>query len=391
MLTNFLLRLSTKGNDNYKNKKVRNKVGFLSGVVGIIVNSLLFILKFTVGFLVSSVAVIADAFNNLSDAASSFITIVGFKLASKPADKNHPYGHGRVEYISALIIAFLVILVGFQFTKSSIDRIMNPVPVEFQVIPFILLVISIGFKVWLGMFNKSLGNKINSTSLKATATDCFGDVLITTVVVISLFASKFTVFPIDGYIGVGVSLFILYAGYNLVKDTVSPLIGEAPDKELIEDIEKRLLSYDYITGVHDLIIHNYGPGRTMASIHAEIPSNIDIMSIHEVIDKAERDISDELSLHLVIHMDPICVDDEEITIVRKEINQIIKYNPLIKSMHDFRIVGKGDKKTILFDVVVDSINLNKISSEQQLIIDINSMVQDINQHYSCIVTIDKDY
>ncbi|MEG2539855.1 MAG: cation diffusion facilitator family transporter, partial [Clostridium sp.] len=378
MLTNFLLRLSTKGNDNYKNKKVRNKVGFLSGVVGIIVNSLLFILKFTVGFLVSSVAVIADAFNNLSDAASSFITIVGFKLASKPADKNHPYGHGRVEYISALIIAFLVILVGFQFTKSSIDRIMNPVPVEFQVIPFILLVISIGFKVWLGMFNKSLGNKINSTSLKATATDCFGDVLITTVVVISLFASKFTVFPIDGYIGVGVSLFILYAGYNLVKDTVSPLIGEAPDKELIEDIEKRLLSYDYITGVHDLIIHNYGPGRTMASIHAEIPSNIDIMSIHEVIDKAERDISDELSLHLVIHMDPICVDDEEITIVRKEINQIIKYNPLIKSMHDFRIVGKGDKKTILFDVVVDSINLNKISSEQQLIIDINSMVQDIN-------------
>ncbi|MEG0332786.1 MAG: cation diffusion facilitator family transporter [Clostridium sp.] len=391
MLTNFLLRLSTKGNDNYKNKKVRNKVGFLSGVVGIIVNSLLFILKFTVGFLVSSVAVIADAFNNLSDAASSVITIVGFKLASKPADKNHPYGHGRVEYISALIIAFLVILVGFQFTKSSIDRIMNPVPVEFQVIPFILLVISIGFKVWLGMFNKSLGNKINSTSLKATATDCFGDVLITTVVVISLFASKFTVFPIDGYIGVGVSLFILYAGYNLVKDTVSPLIGEAPDKELIEDIEKRLLSYDYITGVHDLIIHNYGPGRTMASIHAEIPSNIDIMSIHEVIDKAERDISDELSLHLVIHMDPICVDDEEITIVRKEINQIIKYNPLIKSMHDFRIVGKGDKKTILFDVVVDSINLNKISSEQQLIIDINSMVQDINQHYSCIVTIDKDY
>ncbi|MEG2893862.1 MAG: cation diffusion facilitator family transporter [Clostridium sp.] len=391
MLTNFLLRLSTKGNDNYKNKNTRGRVGFLSGIVGIIVNLLLFILKFTVGLLVSSVAVIADAFNNLSDAASSVITIVGFKLANKPADKNHPYGHGRVEYISALIIAFLVILVGFQFIKSSFDRILNPVPVEFQLIPFILIVISIGFKVWLGIFNRILGNKIDSSSLRATSTDCFGDVLITSVVAISLFAAKFTAFPIDGYIGIGVSLFILYAGYTLVKDTVSPLIGEAPDKELIEDIEKRLLSYDHVTGVHDLIIHNYGPGRTMASIHAEIPSNIDIMTIHEVIDKAERDISDDLSIHLVIHMDPICVDNEEITDVRKEINQIIKYNPLIKSMHDFRIVGKGNKKTILFDVVVDVLSLNKISSEEELVININSMVQDINPHYSCIVTIDKDY
>ena len=391
MLTNFLLKITTKENNNYKDKEVRGKIGFLSGIVGIIINSLLFILKLTLGIIVSSVAVIADAFNNLSDAASSVITIVGFKMANKPADKNHPYGHGRIEYISALIISFLVLLVGFQFVKTSIGRILNPEPVTFDWLSFILLMTSILFKLWLSIFNKKLGKKIDSSSLKATSTDALGDVFITLVVALSLLASLFTTFPIDGYIGLGVSLFIIYAAYGLIKETVNPLIGEAPCETLAKNIQESLISYDYISGTHDLIIHNYGPGRIMASVHAEIPSNIDVMTIHEVIDKAEREISLKYDLHLVIHMDPISVDNEEIVSVRNEVNKIIKYNPFIKSMHDFRIVGKGDVKNLIFDVVVDTISLEKVSSEEELKKDIERCIKDINPHYNCIVTIDQDY
>lgn len=391
MLTDSLIKITTKGNTNYKDKNIRSKIGFLSGIVGIIVNIMLFALKLSIGVIVSSVAVIADAFNNLTDAASSVITIIGFKMASMPADKNHPYGHGRIEYIAALIISFLVMFVGLQFIKTSAGRIMNPEPVVFELIPFIILIVSIAFKLWLAKFNKNLGNKINSSSLKATATDALGDVFITLVVIISIFISKFTTFPIDGYIGIFVAIFILYAGYKLTKETVSPLIGEAPDKEFMKEIEDALLSYKYITGVHDLIIHNYGPGRTMASIHAEIPANIDIMTIHEVIDKAEREISDDLDIHLVIHMDPISVDSKEVSAIKHEINKIIKYNPIIKSMHDFRVVGSGEHRNLIFDIVVDSINLDKISCEDELKSHIIDSVKEMYPNYNCIITIDKDY
>ncbi len=391
MITNFLLKITTKENTNYKDREVRGKIGLLSGIVGIVINSLLFLLKLTVGIIVSSVAVIADAFNNLSDAASSVITIVGFKMANKPADKNHPYGHGRIEYISALIISFLVLLVGFQFVKTSIGRILKPEAVSFDWLSFTLLMISILFKLWLSIFNKKLSKKIDSSSLKATSTDALGDVFITLVVALSLLASLFTSFPVDGYIGLGVSLFIIYAAYGLIKETVNPLIGEAPCETLAKNIQDSLTSYNYISGTHDLIIHNYGPGRIMASVHAEIPSNIDVMTIHEVIDKAEREISLKYDLHLVIHMDPICVDNEEIVNVRNEVNKIIKYNPFIKSMHDFRMVGKGDTKNLIFDVVVDTILLEKVSSEEDLKKDIERCIKDINPNYNCIVTIDQDY
>lgn len=391
MITNFLLKITTKENTNYKDREVRGKIGLLSGIVGIVINSLLFLLKLTVGIIVSSVAVIADAFNNLSDAASSVITIVGFKMANKPADKNHPYGHGRIEYISALIISFLVLLVGFQFVKTSIGRILKPEAVSFDWLSFTLLMVSILFKLWLSIFNKKLSKKIDSSSLKATSTDALGDVFITLVVALSLLASLFTSFPVDGYIGLGVSLFIIYAAYGLIKETVNPLIGEAPCETLAKNIQDSLTSYNYISGTHDLIIHNYGPGRIMASVHAEIPSNIDVMTIHEVIDKAEREISLKYDLHLVIHMDPICVDNEEIVNVRNEVNKIIKYNPFIKSMHDFRMVGKGDTKNLIFDVVVDTILLEKVSSEEDLKKDIERCIKDINPNYNCIVTIDQDY
>ncbi|WP_416198408.1 MAG: Cation diffusion facilitator family transporter [Sporanaerobacter sp.] len=391
MLTDFLLKFATKGNTDFSDNVVRGKVGYLAGIVGIIVNLILFIIKLTIGIIVSSIAVLADAFNNLSDAASSIITIVGFKLSSLPPDKEHPYGHGRIEYLSALIVAFMVMLVGFQFIKTSINRIMNPQAVVFEWIPFIILLVSILFKVWLSIFNKKLGDKISSSALKATATDALGDVFTTSVVAISLLASLFTDIPIDGYIGVLVAFAILYAGFNLVKETINPLIGEAPSEELINSIKNGVLSYKYITGVHDLIIHNYGPGRTMASIHAEFPSNINVMDIHEVIDKAERELSEKLELHLVIHMDPICMDTKEIVEARNEVEKIIKANTAIKSMHDFRIVGEGDKKNLIFDIVVDGSKLNKNITEEDIKLDISNAIKKNSPQYNCIITIDKEY
>ena len=292
MLSNFLIRRFIKNSDNIADNKVRIAYGNLGGIVGICVNSLLFLIKLFVGIFAGSVAIMADAFNNLSDAASSVITIIGFKMANKPADAEHPFGHGRIEYLSALIVSFMVMLVGFQFVKTSFSKILNPEAVKFEFIPFILLLISIGFKLWLSKFNKNLGNKINSSALKAAGTDALGDVFTSSTVVISFLAAKFTTLPIDGYIGILVALAIIYSGFTLINETISPLLGEAPDPELVNNIIEMVLSYENIIGVHDLIIHNYGPGRVMASIHAEIPADINIMTIHDIIDKAEREISE---------------------------------------------------------------------------------------------------
>ena len=273
MFSNLLVKTFIKDNENIENEDVRNKYGYLAGMVGIIANFILFGVKLSVGLLTSSIAIMADAFNNLSDMASSVITIVGFKLASIPPDKEHPFGHGRLEYISALIVAFMVMLVGIQFVKSSIDRILNPVPITFEIIPFILLFISILVKVWLSRFNKFMGSKINSSALKAASVDAMGDVFTSSTVLISFLAAKFTSIPIDGYAGIIVSVAILYAGYSLVKETISPLLGEAPDPELVQGISQAILSYEHIQGVHDLIIHNYGVGKSIASVHAEIPAD----------------------------------------------------------------------------------------------------------------------
>ncbi len=391
MLSKFLVNTFIKDNTNTKEKKVRNKFGVLGGAVGIVVNLILVAIKVSVGLITGSIAITADGFNNLSDAASSIITIAGFKLSNMPADKEHPFGHGRIEYISSLIVSFLVILVGLEFVKSSAIRIFNPSKVDFEIIPFILLIVSILLKLWLAGFNRYIGNKIDSKALKAAAVDSLGDVFASTCVSISFLASKFTNFPIDGYVGVVVALIIVYSGVSLVKETLNPLLGEAPDPELVKELESLILSYPHITGIHDLIIHNYGPGRCMASVHAEIPSDMDIMEIHNIIDKAEREISQKLELYLVIHMDPICLSDDEIKVAYTEVSKIIKYNPLIKSMHDFRIVGEGDEKNLIFDVVVDSENLKKIMDEQALKNDIIEAIKELHPEYNCIITIDHDY
>lgn len=388
MLSNFLIKLFIKNSNDVQTPKVRNAYANLAGIVGILVNVLLFLIKLSVGLLAGSVAIMADAFNNLSDAASSVITIIGFRMANKPADAEHPFGHGRIEYISALIVSFMVMLVGIQFIRSSFQRIMNPEAVKFELIPFILLLISIGFKIWLSIFNKSIGSKINSSALKASGTDALGDVFTSTTVVISFFASRYTTFPLDGYIGILVACAIVYSGYSLIKETLSPLLGEAPDPELVKEINESVLSYDNIIGVHDLIVHNYGPGRIMASIHAEIPSDIDIMKIHEIIDQAEREISRKLSIYLVVHMDPVSINCEEIKSSREMIDEIVSKYPIVKSIHDFRVIGENGNKTLIFDIVVTPSELTKEFSRESLPKIIEKDIKKIHPNYNCIITVD---
>lgn len=391
MISQKLITKFIKNSEDIKNKKVRERYGYLGGVVGILVNLVLFLIKIIAGLLVNSIAVIADAFNNLSDVGASLVTIFGFKLSSKPADKEHPFGHGRIEYISGLIVAFLVILVGFEFIKSSFERIKNPVPVEFSLLPFILLIISISFKVWLSRFYRGIGNKINSSALKASSVDSISDVISSSTVVISLLISKFTSLPIDGYIGLVVSLVILYAGYNLIKDTLNPLLGVAPDNDLVEDIQKMLLSYEHIDGVHDLLVHNYGPGRIIASIHAEVPLDISVVAAHEVIDRAEKEISSELGIYLLIHMDPVTTKDEEILSAKRELEEVLNKIPHISSFHDFRVVGEGDYKNLIFDVVVKDDFIITKESELKLQKQINEEIKKVSPNHNAIITVDASF
>lgn len=389
LISEAIIKKFIKNSENVENEEVRNKYGTVAGIVGIVSNLLLFILKFSIGFLSGSIAITADAFNNFTDMASSAITMIGFKLASMPADEEHPFGHGRLEYLSALVVAFMVMFVGIKFVQTSFERIMNPVAVQFSLIPFILLLCSMAVKFWLGRFNKHVGEKIDSSALKAVAVDAMGDVFTSGCVVLSYLIAKFTTFPLDGYVGIVVSLIILYAGFSLIKETVSPLLGEAPDAEMVDAIVNGLLEYNIISGVHDLIIHNYGVGRCIASVHAEVPCNIDIMEIHEVIDDAEKDLSKKLNIHLVIHMDPIAVEDEDYIQTRTELARIIARNEKIESMHDLRIVGKGDKKNLVFDVVVDG-DLSH-GEEEELKNWVNDEIQKIHPNYNCVILVDKNY
>lgn len=389
MFSKLLVKIFVKDSENIHDSSVRDRYGYFAGIVGIIFNLLLFFIKFFVGIITGSIAVTADAFNNLSDTISSIITILGFRLSNLPPDKEHPFGHGRSEYIASLIMSFIIILVGLDFAKSSITRILNPSPVHFDIIAFILLLITIAIKVWLSLFNRFIGKKIGSKALEISAFDSLGDVFASSIVLISFIVAKFTSLPLDGYVGLFVSLFILYAGYKLLKETISPLLGESPDPSLVDNIKKELLSYEYVSGVHDLIIHNYGVGKFMASIHAEIPADIDIMTIHDVIDTAEREISEKLKIVLVIHMDPISIEEDEVKSAREEIEKIISQNPVIKSIHDFRIIGKGEKKSLVFDVVITP-NSKKIS-DAEIIEFISSRIKKVHEHFTCIITVDREF
>ena len=352
MLTDILIKIFIKDKDNTGDKSIRQKYGYLGGFVGIACNVALSGIKIAIGLMINSIAITADAVNNLSDAASSVITVIGFKITNKPADREHPFGHGRIEYISAMVVSFMVILAGFEFLKSSFDRVRNPEVVKFDIIPFSVLLLSIGVKVWLSRFYKKIGRKISSKAMEASAADSLSDVTATSVVALSLLASLWTTFPLDGYVGLLVSALIIYSGISLTKDTLNPLLGEAPEPEFIRSITEKVLSYDGIIGIHDMIVHNYGPGRCVVSLHAEIPASMDIMKAHDVIDLAEQEISEEMDIHMVIHMDPINVDDKVVQETQNQITELINEMHEELTIHDFRIVGGEEHKNLIFDLVV---------------------------------------
>lgn len=387
---NKLIKRFVKDFSNVNSQEVRQSYGWLGGIVGFIINTTILIIEIFVGFSLNSISITADAIHNLTDAVSSLITILSFKLANRPADDKHPFGYGRVEYITSLIFALSIFIIGYEFMRSSINRIIHPVNIPFNEMTFILMLIAIPLQIFLNRFTTYLGVAINSSALKASALESFTDILVLSMVTLSLLISRFTSFPVDGYAGIVVSVFILHSGFILSKETLDYILGKAPDKVLIKNIYTAVLSYNYITGVHDLVIHNYGPGRYMVSLHAEVPCNIPIMKIHDIIDKVEKEVGEKLNLSLCIHMDPFKSDNPEVITLRNQVNDVLSVIKGIQSMHDFRVVGDIATKTLIFDVVVDK---PYFSTEYKKIIlaQIEEGVKIISPHHRCIVTLDKDY
>ena len=384
----ILVKLFIRDSENTRNPQVRTAYGTLGSVAGIVTNILLAILKYVAGMLSGSISVTADAINNLSDAGASIISLVGVKLSAKPADKGHPYGHGRVEYISALAVAFLVLLMGIELFKSSVDKITNPVPVKFSIVSLCILIFSIFAKLWLGFFNKKLGKKINSTPMMAVMKDCFSDCLATGVAAIAIIVSAFSDINIDGYLGIIVACFIFIAGFNILKETMADLLGKPAEKEFVDEITNKILSYDKIVGVHDMIIHDYGPGRKFASAHAEVPSNENIMEIHDVIDLIERDILNEFGMIISIHMDPIIVDDEKINALRQMTSSLVVEMCEEMSIHDFRVVDGPTHTNLIFDLIVPHkyhMNNDEVRSE------IENKLSKIDERYFAVITVEHSF
>ena len=388
-MTKLLVKWFVKDAENVQNRQVRTRYGILASIVGIICNVILFVVKAVIGFAIGSISVTADAFNNLSDAASSIISFVGVKIASRPADREHPFGHGRYEYIAALIVAFLVFEVGVTCFRSAIDKVVHPQAVEFKLILIIILGISILIKVWLGFFNRKLGKMINSSVMKATAADAFGDVLITSATVISIVVGYLTGWRIDGIMGLIVSLLVLYAGFGIAKDTLEPLIGEAVTPETYDLLTKKVESYEGIVGSHDLIVHNYGPSNTMATIHAEVPSDMNIEVAHDLIDGIERDVLRELDIFLVIHMDPLEVNNQVVNELREKVKEIVISLDANASMHDFRMVSGEHNINLIFDLVVPY-NYT-VEQERTLLLSIVDHVKALDDRYQCVITPEHSY
>ena len=388
-MTEFLVKHFIKDYKDVEKISVRTAYGVLASIVGIFCNVFLFIVKFVVGLVLHSVSVTADAFNNLSDAGSSIISFVGVKMAEKPADKDHPFGHGRIEYIAALIVSFLVLEVGFTFLKDSFGKIWNPEELNFQTVSVIILLLSVAVKLWLGLFNRKLGEKINSKVMMAVFTDSMGDVVTTGATILSILFFGLTGINIDGIVGAGVALVGMWAGIGIARDTLEPLIGEAIDPEVYEQIKKFVESYDGIEGTHDLIVHNYGPGRSMASIHAEVPNDVDIEQSHEIIDRIEREAAKQMGLFLVIHMDPVEMKDERVLRIRKQVEQILEELDPSCSIHDFRVVHGEAQSNLIFDMVIP-IDYDE-KTRDELPLRLAERIKNVDSRYECVITVDYDY
>ena len=375
-------------NQDTSNIQVRERYGTLCSILSIVCNAFMVVFKLVFGFITNSVAIQADGFNNLSDMGSNIATFFGFKLAGKHPDANHPYGHGRYEYIAGLIISFLILLVGFSSLKESVFKIIRPEELNFQIGAVVALVVSILIKLWMASFNRKTGQVIDSPSLKAAAQDSLNDVLTTLATLISLVLSLFMKWPVDGIIGTLVSIFVLKSGIEIFKDTVNPLLGQAPDKQLIDDIQKHVLSYEHVIGIHDFMLHDYGPGRQYMTFHAEVDSRENIVEIHDEIDTIEREMLEKYDILTTIHMDPIDMDDELTNSIKKEVIKIIKDIHQDYSIHDFRIVSGSTHTNLIFDVLIPS---SDQIDHDTLIEKIERQVQKLNKTYYCVIQIDHSF
>ncbi|MBH1940437.1 cation transporter [Mobilitalea sibirica] len=389
MLTEILVKLFIKNKDRVEDQAVRTSYGILASILGIICNVILFGVKITVGMIINSISVMADAFNNLSDAASSVISYIGVKLASRPADKEHPFGHGRFEYIAALAVAFLILQVGLSLFQSSFSKILNPEDVKFNPILVGILCLSVLIKLWLMLFNRKLGNRINSSVMKATAADSLGDVMVTSATIASAVLAGTVGWQIDGYMGVVVSVFVMIAGFRIAKETLEPLLGQAIDREIYKKISDLVESYEGIVGTHDLIIHSYGPTHRMATIHAEVPNDIDFEKAHETIDRIERDVLKKLDIFLVIHMDPIEVNNTMVITKREMVTLIVESLEPKASIHDFRIVNGERQINLIFDLVVPYSYTKE--QEHQLLQTIVEEVRKRDPKHQCIITMENSF
>ena len=351
-MISLLAKLFIKDYTNVTDSKVREAYGVLCGGMGIALNILLFLGKFLAGTISGSIAITADAFNNLSDAGSSFITLIGFKLGSQKPDPEHPFGHGRMEYLSGLAVAVLIIVMALELFKSSFDKILHPEVLECSAVIVLILLASIAVKIYMAIYNHNVGKKIHSAAMGATAKDSMSDTIATTVVLISTIVGAIWGIPIDGYCGVLLSILIFMAGIGAIKDTVGPLLGTAPDKEFVERIEEIVMAHDIVKGMHDLVVHDYGPGRVMISLHAEVPHTEDILFIHDEIDNIEEELGDKLNCEAVIHMDPIIMDDEKVNEVKEYVRNIVCQVGEELNFHDFRMVSGNSHTNLIFDVVV---------------------------------------
>ena len=384
----LLSRLFIKDRDKVNEPAVRRAYGTLCSLYGIFLNVLLFAGKYFAGVLSGSVAIVADAFNNLSDAGSSVISLLGFAIAGKKPDLDHPFGHGRAEYLAGLLLSALIVVMGVELGKSSIEKVLHPEPVEAGLLPALILLASIAVKFYMCLYNKAVARKINSASMEATATDSLSDSIATTVVLLSMAASYFFHVNVDGWAGLLVAAFIIFAGYNAMRDTLSPLLGKAPDPELVKDIEETALAHPEIVGIHDLIVHDYGPGRGFVSLHAEVNGSGDMFQLHDAVDQAEREIREKFGILATIHMDPIDCDNEQLNELRQDVaEKLLEIDPRIK-IHDFRMVPGPTHTNLIFDALVPaSLKL----SDQALELQIEELVHNTWGNYYAVVDIDRSY
>lgn len=387
-MTNWLIHTFIPNSEQIENHNVRMSYGKFSGWIGIICNFLLFIIKFIAGTISGSVSITADAVNNLSDASSSIISLLGFKLSARPADAEHPFGHGRYEYLSGLMVTIFILVIGIELLKSSFHKILHPSAIEFNIFIAVTLILSIFIKIWLSYFNKKIGTLIHSQTLIATATDSKNDVISTLAVLIAATISHISPLNLDGFMGLAVAIFIIYSGYGLIKDTLDPLLGKAPDPTLADSIKNTILSYPGVLGTHDLILHDYGPGRQFASVHVEMAAEENVLTCHELIDNIEQDFLNNFNLHMIIHYDPVITDDPLVQDLRHWISNEIKKLDSRLSIHDLRIVPGTTCTNVIFDCVVPpSLQI----SASEITKTITKLVADKYPGYVCIITIDASF